>query len=48
MLINRLQDHVLDRYEMMPTQVRSTLVVLRKTLPDSKPIKVAYEDAPSD
>jgi hypothetical protein len=33
---------------MTPTQVRSALVVLRKTLPDLKSVKVEYEDAPSD
>jgi hypothetical protein len=48
MLINRLQDHVFGRCEMTPTQVRSALAVLRKTLPDLKPIKVVYEEAPSD
>jgi hypothetical protein len=42
MLKNRLQDHVFGRCEMTPTQVRSALVVLRKTLPDLKPIKVVY------
>src|SRR5688500_5697263 len=36
MLINRLQDHVFGRCERTPTQVRSALVVLRKTLPDLK------------
>jgi hypothetical protein len=48
MLMNRLQDHVFGRCEMMPTQVKAALSVLRKTLPDLKPIKVVYEDAPSD
>jgi hypothetical protein len=48
MLMNRLQDHVFGRCEMMPTQVKAALSVLRKTLPDLKPIKVVYKDAPSD
>jgi hypothetical protein len=48
MLINRLQNHVFGRCEMTPAQVRSALVVLRKTLPDLKPIKVVYEEAPRD
>ncbi len=48
MLINRLPDHVFGRCEMTPTQLRSALVVLRKTLPDLKPVKLVYEDAPSD
>jgi hypothetical protein len=42
MLINRLQDHIFGRCNMTPTQVRSALVVLRKTLPDLKPVKVEY------
>ncbi len=33
---------------MTPTQVKAALSSLRKTLPDLKPIKVVYEDAPSD
>ncbi len=48
MLINRLQDHVFGRRKMTPTQVKAALVVLRKTLPDLKPVKVEYEEAPSD
>jgi hypothetical protein len=48
MLINRLQDHVFGRCEMTLSQVKAALSVLRKTLPDLKPIKVVYEDAPSD
>ncbi len=47
MLINRLQDHVLGKCDMTPTQVRAALLVLRKILPDLKPIKVEYEAAPS-
>ena len=46
MLINRLLNHVFGRCEMTPTQVKVALAVLRKTLPDLKPIKVVYEDAP--
>jgi hypothetical protein len=48
MLINRLQDHVFGRCEMTLSQVKAALSVLRKTLPDLKPIKVVYEEAPSD
>jgi hypothetical protein len=48
MLINRLQDHIFGKCEMTPTQVKAALSSLRKTLPDLKPIKVVYEDAPSD
>jgi hypothetical protein len=48
MLINRLQDHVFGRCEMTPTQVKAASAVLSKTLPDLKPVKVEYEEAPSD
>jgi hypothetical protein len=48
MLKNRLQDHALGRCEMTLSQVKAASIVLRKTLPDLKPIKVVYEDAPSD
>jgi hypothetical protein len=48
MLINRLQDHVFGRCEMTLSQVNAASAVLRKTLPDLKPVKVVYEDAPSD
>jgi hypothetical protein len=48
MLINRLQDHVFGRCEMTLSQVKAASVVLRKTLPDLKPVKVVYEEAPSD
>jgi hypothetical protein len=48
MLINRLQDHVFGRCNMTLLQVKAASAVLRKTLPDLKPIKVVYEDAPSD
>ncbi|MDQ4146308.1 MAG: hypothetical protein M3120_01195 [Pseudomonadota bacterium] len=47
MLVNRLQDHVLGKCDMTPTQVRAALLVLRKILPDLKPIKVEYDAAPS-
>jgi hypothetical protein len=33
---------------MTLSQVKAALSVLRKTLPDLKPIKVVYEEAPSD
>jgi hypothetical protein len=46
-LINRLQDFILGKCTMTPNQVRATLAVLRKTVPDLKPIKVDYEAGPS-
>jgi hypothetical protein len=46
MLMNRLVDHVLGKCTMTPSQVRAAQLVLRKTLPDLKPIKVEYEAAP--
>ena len=42
MLKNRLQDHALGRCEMTLSQVKAASVVLRKTLPDLKPIKVEF------
>jgi hypothetical protein len=33
-LINRLQDHVLGKVYLSPTQVRSAEILLRKTIPD--------------
>ena len=48
MLINRLQDHALGRCDMTPMQVKAASAVLRKTLPDLKPVKLVYEDAPRD
>ena len=48
MLINHLQDHALSRCEMTLNQVKAALAVLRKTLPDLKPVKVECEQAPSD
>jgi hypothetical protein len=48
MLKNRLQDHALGRCEMTLSQVKAASVVLRKTLPDLRPVKLVYEDAPSD
>jgi hypothetical protein len=47
MLINRLMNHVLGKCDMTPSQVRAAQLVLRKILPDLKPIKVEYEAAPS-
>jgi hypothetical protein len=47
MLINRLQDFILGKCTMTPNQVRAALAVLRKILPDLKPIKVEYETTPS-
>ncbi len=45
MLINRLQDFVFGKCTMTPSQVRTALAVLRKNLPDLKPVKVEYEAA---
>jgi hypothetical protein len=47
MLINRLMNHVLGKCDMTPSQVRAAQRVLRKILPDLKPIKVEYDSAPS-
>jgi hypothetical protein len=47
MLMNRLQDFVLGKCTMTPSQVRAAQLVLRKTLPDLKAVKVEYEAAPS-
>ena len=47
MLINRLVNHALGKCDMTPSQVRAARLVLRKTLPDLKPVKVGYEAAPS-
>ncbi len=47
MLINRLQDFVAGKCDMTPSQVRTAKLVLRKTLPDLKSIKVEYDSAPS-
>ncbi len=45
MLMNRLIDHVLGKCDMTPSQVRAAQLVLRKTWPDLKAIKVEYEAA---
>jgi hypothetical protein len=42
MLINRLPDQVFGRCEMTPSQIKAASAVLRKTLPDLKPVKVEY------
>jgi hypothetical protein len=47
MLINRLVNHALGKCDMTPSQVSAASKLLRKTLPDLKPIKVEYEAAPS-
>jgi hypothetical protein len=47
MLIHRLQDHVLGKCDMTPSQIRAAQLVLRKALPDLKPVKVEYEAASS-
>jgi hypothetical protein len=46
MLTNRLMNHVLGKCDMTPSQVSAASKLLRKTLPDLKPIKVEYESAP--
>jgi hypothetical protein len=46
-VVNRLVDHVLGKCDMTPIQVRAALLVLRKILPDLKPVKVEYDSAPS-
>ena len=46
-MINRLTNHVLGKCDMTPSQVRAAQLVLRKTWPDLKTIKVEYEAAPS-
>jgi hypothetical protein len=48
MLINRLQDHALGKCEMTLTQVKAALTVLRKTLPDLKPVRLVYEETSRD
>jgi hypothetical protein len=45
MLMNRLQDFVLGKCTMTPSQVRAAQLVLRKSLPDLKAVKVQYEVA---
>jgi hypothetical protein len=47
MLINRLQDSVLGKCTMTPSQVRAARLVLHKTSPDLRPVKVKYETAPA-
>jgi hypothetical protein len=47
MLMNRLTDHVLGKCDMTPSQVRAAQLILRKTLPDLKAVKVEYDAAPS-
>jgi hypothetical protein len=47
MLINRLQDFVLGKCTMTPSQVRAARLVPRKILSDLKPVKAEYEAEPS-
>ncbi len=47
MLINRLQDHVFGKCKMTSVQVRAAGALLKKTLPDLPPIKVAHDAGPS-
>jgi hypothetical protein len=46
MLINHLQNHVFGRCEMTSVQVRATLSLLKKTLPDLPPAKVTRDAGP--
>ena len=48
MLINRLVNHALGKCDMTPSQVSAASKLLRKTLPDLKPIKVEYEGTRSN
>ncbi|HEX2238066.1 MAG TPA: hypothetical protein VHJ19_06895 [Gammaproteobacteria bacterium] len=46
-LINCLQDFVAGKCDMTSSQVRAAWLVLRKILPDLKPVIVEYEAEPS-
>jgi hypothetical protein len=37
--MNRLQDHILGKVELSPTQIRAAEILLRKTLPDQSAIQ---------
>ena len=43
MLVNRLMNQPLVKCDMAPSQVRAAWLVVRRILPDLKPIKVEYE-----
>ncbi len=47
MLINRLQDHALGKCKMTSSQITAVARILRKTLPDLKPVKIEYDAEPS-
>ena len=47
MLMNRLIDHALGKCTMTSSQVRAAQLLLRKTRPDLKAVKVEYAAAPS-
>lgn len=38
MLINRLQNHIVGRIEMSPTQLRAAEILLKKSLPDQQAV----------
>lgn len=42
-LINRLQDHVVGKVDMSPTQVRAAEILLRKSLPDLSAVEHSGE-----
>ena len=42
-LINRLQDHVVGKVDMSPTQVRAAEILLRKSLPDLSSVEHSGE-----
>ena len=41
-LINRLQDHVFGKVDLVSTQVQSALGLLKKTLPDMTEAKITH------
>ncbi len=46
MLVNRLMNQLLGKCDMTPSQVRAAWLVVRRSLPDLKPIKVEYDRTP--
>lgn len=44
MLLNRLEDHVVGKVEMSPTQLQAATVLLKKSLPDLSAISHTGED----
>ncbi len=47
MLMNRLVNQGVGKCDMTTSQVHASQLVLRKILPDLKPVKVKYEVPPS-